>query len=77
MTDGDVLVGMRDGVVAGRDIPQNQLETVLGIVASDCMLLGEDMRRSSVKEYAETMSERYWGASKADKGPVRLTSSLR
>ena len=42
--------------------------TELVIVASDHMLLREDMRRSSVKEYSETMRQRYWGSSKSEKG---------
>lgn len=44
--------------------------TEQSIVASEIMLPREDMRRSSVKEYTDTMKQRYTGASRTDKSPL-------
>ena len=44
--------------------------TERGIVASEIMLLREDMRRSSVKEYAEALKERYRKAGRGEKGRI-------
>ena len=44
--------------------------TEQSIVASEIMLPKEDMRRSSVKEYTDTMKQRYTGASRTDKSAL-------